>query len=161
MGFLEKIVLRLSNWGGVVGEVFIAAVTGIVITAVLARTFRFVVPGTLDLAETFVVVGIAFSLLRAEMNDHHTRADVLVNKMGRRTRAWVESINTALSCFVWMVITWGSIKLTYQKWVNWEVTDFLKLPIAPFRTIWTFACVLLCVLLAIKVVRHVKEGVAK
>ena len=161
MGFIEKIILRLTNWGGVVGAVFIAAVTGIVITAVLARTFHFVVPGTLDLAETLIVVGIAFSLLRAEVRDHHTRADVLVNKMGRRTRAWVESVNTALSCFVWMVIAWGSIKITYEKWVDGEATDFLRLPVPPFRTIWTLACVLLCVLLAIKVVRHVKEGLSK
>jgi TRAP-type C4-dicarboxylate transport system permease small subunit len=161
MGFIERIILRLITWGGVVGEVFIAAVTGVLITAVLARTFHFVVPGTLDLAETWVVIGIAFSLLKAEVRDHHTRADILVNKMGRRTRAWAESVNTALSCFVWMVIAWGSIKLTYEKWINGEETDFLRLPIPPFRAIWTLACVLLCLLLAIKVVRHIKEGVSK
>jgi TRAP-type C4-dicarboxylate transport system permease small subunit len=161
MGLIEKMVFRLSNWGGVVGEIFIAAVTVVLITAVLARTFRFVVPGTLDLVETWIVIGIAFSLLKAEMRDHHTRADLLTKRMGRRTRAWVEAVNTALSCFVWMVIAWGSIKLTHEKWVNGEKTDFLGLPIPPFRTIWTLACVLLCVLLAIKVVRHVREGVSK
>jgi TRAP-type mannitol/chloroaromatic compound transport system permease small subunit len=159
--FIEKTVFRVSNWGGVIGEIFIAAVTVVLITAVLARTFRFVVPGTLDLVETWIVIGIAFSLLKAEIKDHHTRADLLTKRMGRRTRAWVESINTALACFVWMVIAWGSIKLTYEKWVNGEETDFLMLPIPPFRTIWTFACVLLCMILAIKVVRHVKEGLSK
>jgi TRAP-type C4-dicarboxylate transport system permease small subunit len=161
MGLIEKMVFRLSNWGGVVGEIFIAAVTVVLITAVLGRTFRFVIPGTLDLVETWIVIGIAFSLLKAEMRDHHTRADLLTKKMGRRTRAWVESVNTALSCFVWIVIASGSVKLTREKWVNGEETDFLRFPIPPFRTIWTLACVLLCVLLAIKVVRHVKEALSK
>jgi len=41
------------------------------------------------------------------------------------------------------------------------MTEYLKMPIYPFRGIFTIASILLCLILLIKVIHHIKEGVTK
>ena len=86
---------------------------------------------------------------------------MLVKHLSRRGRAWVETINQTLSLFVWVVIAYASYFLTLQKADNHEMTEYLKVPIYPFRGIFTIACILLCLILLIKVIHHIKEGVTK
>ncbi len=161
MRSFERFVHRIIGIAGYVAEVFIAIVVLLVIATVMARAMGIALPGTFDLIETFIVVGVAFSLVKAEITDHHTKADVLVKRLSKRGRAWVEAMNQFLSLFVWAVVLYASYFLTLNKAENNEISEYLKVPIYPFRGIFTIAVFLLCVVLAIKVARHIKEGVSK
>ncbi len=161
MSFFERWIYRISNLGGYLGEFFIAVVMLVLIITVITRALNIALPGAFDLVETFIVVGISFSLIKAEMKDHHTKADVLVKHLSKRGRAWVETVNQTLSLFVWAVIAYASWFLTLQKAENHEMTEYLKMPIYPFRAIFTIACILFCLVLFIKVIHHIKEGVSK
>ncbi|HVN97216.1 MAG TPA: TRAP transporter small permease [Syntrophorhabdaceae bacterium] len=161
MGGFERFIYRVSNLGGYLAEFFIAMVVILVVATVVGRALGVALPGAFDLVETFIVVGVSFSLVKAEMADHHTKADVLVKHLSKRGRAWVETINQTLSLFVWAVIVYASYFLTVQKAENHEMTEFLKVPIYPFRAAFTVASFLFCIVLLIKVVHHIKQGVSK
>ncbi len=156
MGFVEKLVNRIGVWGTVLGMVFICVVTLIIGAQVLGRFLYFSLPGTYDLVETLVVVGVAFTLVYTEIGQKHTRAEILVDHLHGRTKAAFEAVTTLISCFIWGVLTYAGWLTFARKFVEGEETEILKISVVPFRGIWVFVTVLMCLMLFLKFLRHLK-----
>ena len=160
MEFIEKFVNRIGNWGCVLGMVFISIVTLIIGGDVLARHLGTALPGTYDMVETLVVVGVAFTLVYAQMMDKHTKAEIVVQRLHGRTKAIFETFTTLLSLFFWAVLAYTGFETFVEKFVEGENTQILKMPIVPFRGVWVFAALLIFVLLLIKLFHNIK-GIIK
>ena len=156
MGFIEKVVNKVGDWGCVLGMVFISLVTLVIGGDVLARHLGTALPGTYDMVETLVVVGVAFTLVYAQMADKHTRAEIVVQRLHGRTKASFEAFTTILSLFFWAVLAYTGFETFIEKFVNGENTQILKISIVPFRGVWVFAALLIFVLLLIKLFHNVK-----
>ncbi len=156
MGFIERFVNRVGNWGCVLGMVFISIVTLVIGGDVLARHLGTALPGTYDMVETLVVVGVAFTLVYAEMTDRHTRAEILVERLHGRTKATFAAFTTILGLVYWAVLAYTGFDTFVDKFVNGEETQILKISVVPFRGVWVFAALLIFVMLLIKLFHHIK-----
>ncbi len=156
MKWFEKIIIRTGNWGTLMGAVFMSLIALIITAMVLGRTFRIALPGTFDLVETLVVVGIAFALVCGQLQDRHLRAEIAIGRLRGRLKYGIESFLGILNLFYWAVLLWAGLAMFWDKWNKGEATEILKVPVVPFRGVWVFALVLMVLLLSIKLIHHVK-----
>jgi TRAP-type C4-dicarboxylate transport system permease small subunit len=156
MGWFEKTIMRIGNWGTAIGAVFMSAIALIITATVLGRAFRIALPGTFDLVETLVVVGIAFALVYGQLQDRHLRAEIAIERLRGRVKGAVESFLGILNLFYWAVLLWAAVEVMLDKWSAGEETEILKVPIIPFRGVWVFALILMCLLLLIRLFHHIK-----
>lgn len=158
---IERFMGRLVTWGGVVGAIAMAVVVIIVVMGVLGRVFSYTFPGTFDLVESIMIVTCAYSFAYCQKRDRHAKADVVLTHLHRRARAWFEAFTTLLSIGVWAVLMWAGMKMLVSKWERGEQTEILKISIVPFRALWVVSLILMVIILGIKFLTKVKEGVSK
>ena len=156
MGWFEKVIIRIGNWGTAMGAVFMSAIALIITATVLGRAFRIALPGTFDLVETLVVVAIAFALVYGQLQDRHLRAEIAIERLRGRVKEGIESFLGVLNLLFWAVLLWAAVEVMLDKWSAGEETEILKVPILPFRGVWVFALILMCLLLLVKLFRHLK-----
>jgi TRAP-type C4-dicarboxylate transport system permease small subunit len=164
MGFikrLEKIVIRISAVGSGTGIILLGLVGIILVMGVVIRWFGHAFSGSYDLVQILIVVSVAFAFVDCELRDRHARAEVVVEHVRPRMRAWFETFTTFCALIYWVVLVYSGWMLALRKFAGHEETDMLKVPIAPFRGAWLFGLVLMCIVLFIKLVQHFKQGVSK
>ena len=157
MGMFERVITRIGSWGTVIGAVFMSAVALIITATVLWRAFGRAIPGTYDLVETLIVVGIAFALVYGQIEDRHLRAEIAIERLHGRVRAGIESFLGVLNIFYWAVLLWAATDMMIEKWSAGEQTQIMKVSIVPFRGVWVFAVILILILLSIKLIHHIKR----
>ncbi|HEX2967072.1 MAG TPA: TRAP transporter small permease [Syntrophorhabdaceae bacterium] len=155
MKSIEKAVVRLSNWGAVTAAIFIAIIILLITVSVISRAFHVALPGTFDLVETLIVVGIAFALVYGQLEDRHLRADIAIERLKGRVRAAVESFLGVLNIVYWFTLLCAAIFMIKNKWGGEETTDILRVPVVPFRMVWVFALFLMLLLLIFRLIKHV------
>jgi TRAP-type C4-dicarboxylate transport system permease small subunit len=157
MGWFERLVIRIGNWGTVLGAIFMSAIALIITATVVGRAVRVALPGTFDLVETLVVVGIAFALVFGQLQDRHLRAEIAIERLRGRVKSGIESFLGVFNLFYWAVLLYAGAAILGDKWGKGESTEILKVPVAPFRGVWVFALVLMCLLLLFKLFHHLRD----
>ena len=155
MGSFEKLITRISNWGATVAAVFIAVISLLITISVICRAFHVALPGTFDLVETLIVVGIAFALVYGQLEDRRLRADIAIAKLKGRIRSAIESFLGVLNLIYWFTLLCAAVFMIRNKWGEEETTDILKVPVIPFRGVWVVALVLMLFLLIFKLIHHI------
>ena len=164
MAFIKKAedaVVKISKVTSGTGIVLLGVVGVILVSGVIIRYFGHAFSGSYDLVQILIVVAVAFSFVDCELRNRHARAEVVVDRLRPRMRAWFESITTLCALFYWVVLVYCGLPLALRKLADHEETDMLKVPIAPFRAAWLVGLSLMCVILAIKLARHIREGIEK
>jgi len=156
MGAFEKIIHKIGNWGTVLGAVFMLAIAVIVTGTVIGRAFHIAFPGTFDLVETMMVVGIAFAIVFGQLQDRHLRTELALERIKGRLKSGLETFLGVLNLFYWVVLLYTGVQLGIDRYKGGETTELLEVPVTPFRAIWIFALILMVILLAIKLIHHIK-----
>jgi TRAP-type C4-dicarboxylate transport system permease small subunit len=112
--------------------------------------------GTFDLVETLVVVTVSFALVYGQLEDHHIRADLAIDRLRGRVKAAIECFLGVLAFVYWAALLWAGWIIMLEKWGAGEATDILGVPVVPFRGIWVFALGVMLVLLLLKEIRNIK-----
>lgn len=154
MGSFERFVNRLSNWGAAMAAVFIGIIILLITFSVIFRAFHIALPGTFDLVETLIVVGIAFALVYGQLEDRHLRADIAIERLKGRVRSAIESFLGVLNIFYWFTLLCAAVFMITKKWGGEETTDILRVPVVPFRIVWVLALVLMFFLLVFRLIHH-------
>ena len=154
MGSFEKFINRLSNWGAALAAVFIGLIILLITFSVVFRAFHIALPGTFDLVETLIVVGIAFALVYGQLEDRHLRADIAIERLKGRVRSAIESFLGVLNIVYWFTLLCAAIFMITKKWGGEETTDILQVPVVPFRIVWVLALVLMFFLLVFRLIHH-------
>jgi TRAP-type C4-dicarboxylate transport system permease small subunit len=157
MGAFEKVIQRIGNWGTVMGAVFMLAIALLVTITVLGRAFHIAFPGTFDLVETMMVVGIAFAIVFGQLQDRHIRTELALERIKGRARSGLESFLGILNLSYWVVLLWAGIELGIERYVGKETTELLEVPVTPFRAVWIFCLILMVILLCLKLIEHIKR----
>ncbi|HVN95153.1 MAG TPA: TRAP transporter small permease [Syntrophorhabdaceae bacterium] len=162
MRFIERFIYRLVTWGAVLGSVDIGFCTMILCTGIFLRLFLGrTIPGTFDLVETAIVLVGAYSFVYCEIQNHHTKADVIVMHLKSRTRSRLEVLTTFLNLAFWVTLLyagWGMLTRMYE---NGEQTELLKINVVPFRALWVLSLLLMCIVLFFKLIHHIRDSFAK
>ncbi len=154
MGSFERFVNRLSNWGAAMAAVFIGIIILLITFSVIFRAFHIALPGTFDLVETLIVVGIAFALVYGQLEDRHLRADIAIERLKGRVRSAIESFLGVLNIVYWFTLLCAAVFMITKKWGGEETTDILRVPVVPFRIVWVLALVLMFFLLVFRLIHH-------
>lgn len=161
MGIIEKVINRIGTWGAVLGAVDIGFCTIVIVAGVVARAFGHAIPGTFDLVETAIVLVGAFSFEYCELQNHHTKADVIVNRLGRRMRSCFETVTTFLSLSFWTLLLYAGWVMLLRMYREGEETELLKINVVPFRALWVFSLLLMCLILLTKWLHHLWDVFSK
>lgn len=156
MGTFEKIIIKIGNWGTVAGAVFLLAIALLITITVIGRAFHIAFPGTFDLVQTMVVVGIAFAIVYGQLQDRHLRTEIALERIKGRLKSGIESFLGILNLFYWVVLLWAGIDLGIDMFKGGEATELLDVPVTPFRAVWIFSLILMVILLSLKLIHHVK-----
>jgi TRAP-type C4-dicarboxylate transport system permease small subunit len=156
MGFFEKYIIRLGQWGTVLGAVFLLMVALIVVATVIGRALHIAFPGTFDLIETLIVVAIAFAIVYGQIEDRHLRAEIAMQHIKGRLKSLIESFTEILDLVYFAVLLWAALAVMLEKIEGGERTSILEVPIVPFRGVWVLALILMVFLLGLKWIRNIK-----
>ncbi len=153
-GFLN----RLGTCGAALSAIDIGVITLILVAGVAMRFLGSVIAGTFDLVETFVVVIGAFGFVYCEIQDRHTKADIIVNHFSFRTRSRCEALTTFLTLGFWCVLLYSGWTMLTRMYEEGEATDVLKINVVPFRALWVLATLLMCVVLVFKLFHRIRDA---
>jgi TRAP-type C4-dicarboxylate transport system permease small subunit len=157
MNVFDKIIGKTVQYSTYIGTFALAAVMMIIVANVILRVFGGIIAGTYDLVETITVLVASFALVNTEYERKHTVVDMLTTLLKQRTQLWLDQFNNCISFAYWITIAYATIRVTIDKAVIGERTDLLKVSIIPFRGIWSFALVLMAVLVIYNVYRNFRE----
>jgi TRAP-type C4-dicarboxylate transport system permease small subunit len=157
MNVLDKIMEKTVDYSTYIGTLALAAVMMIIVANVILRVFGGIIAGTYDLVETITVLVASFALTNCEMAKKHTNVDMLIVLMKDKPRIWLEQFCNLISLAYWITIAYATIRVTIDKAAIGESTDLLKVSIIPFRGIWSFALVLMAVLVIYNIYRNFRE----
>ena len=158
MGFFERLIHRLVIWGAVVGAVDIGFCTILILAGIVTRAFGHTIPGTFDLVEIAIVLVGAYSFPFCEIKEHHTKADVLINRLSSRWKSRLAVITTFLSLSFWSILLYAGWVMLKRMYEEGEATELLKINVVPFRALWVFALLLMCLVLLIKWIHHIYDS---
>jgi TRAP-type C4-dicarboxylate transport system permease small subunit len=147
VSFIDTAMRRLIGYGTNIGAVALATVMFIIVANVIYRAFGGVIVGTYDLVEITIVIVAAFSIADTEIHKRHTSVDMVTNLLSEGAQLHVENGCNLISFLYWGIIAWGSAKLTIEKAQLGEVTELLRISIIPFRALWVFGLILICMVI--------------
>lgn len=128
---------RLINGGTLIGCVFLISGMLLLISNILGRFIKFVIPGSYELFELFMVIPVAFALVYTAFKDAH----VVVNLLSSRFPRWLAGISemavSLLSFATWGLITYSGAHMAFENGLK-EISDILGVPYLPFRIFWVF-----------------------
>jgi TRAP-type C4-dicarboxylate transport system permease small subunit len=156
MEVLERIIKKIGIFGTICGVVVLSAIALIISITVVGRAMHVAFAGTFDLVETLVVVTISFALVYGQLEDHHIRADLAIERLHGRVKAAIECFLGVLAFAYWAALLWAGWIMMLEKWGAGEATEILGVPVGPFRGIWVFALGVMLVLLLLKEIRNIK-----
>ncbi len=156
MEILERIIRKIGIVGTVCGVVVLSAIALIISITVVGRAMHVAFAGTFDLVETLVVVTVSFALVYGQLEDHHIRADLAIERLRGRVKAAIECFLGILAFIYWAALLWAGWIIMLEKWGAGEATDILGVPVVPFRGIWVFALGVMLVLILLKEIRNIK-----
>jgi len=143
MDYFASIVRRMGGWGMIASATFLILMVVMVVASVIYRMCGHVIVGSYELTELFTVVAVAFALGYATLEKRDVIIDILIPKIPQQTRTILEAVMSLISLGTWAVIVWAGIGFMIQTWLT-EDTPMLEVPYLPFRFVWVFGLLFLC-----------------
>jgi TRAP-type C4-dicarboxylate transport system permease small subunit len=156
---MESIIQRLIKYGTAIAGVVMIGVLILIAVTALARLAGFMIPGTFDVVETFMMIVGAFCVAYCESQDAQAKAEVITSRVSSRTRSCLAIVTTLLGTFYWGVIFYAGWRMLAEKYRLGERTDLLQVNVVPSRTMWVLALALICLFLFSKLLHHIKDAV--
>lgn len=154
---IHSSVQFINKIGIVIGSIFLFINAFLIVVNVVARGFGFSITGAHELIILFIVPPVALAIFQATLEDGHVAVTFLRNHLSHRTQAVLDRFVWLMALLWWVLITWAGIDIMLEKWTA-ECTELLKVPYLPFRLVWIFALIFLCLATIIYLCRPVKGG---
>ncbi|MFC1532104.1 TRAP transporter small permease [Thermodesulfobacteriota bacterium] len=161
MESFAKIVHRVIMVCTAGGGAFLVGIMALTVANVISRLFGRAIAGSYEISELLIVVTVAFAIGYTAMMQRHITVKILVSRFSPRTQAIVGSISSILCLGIWAVIAWASIRVALEKTLAGEYSDLLEVPFFPFRSVWVFGLILLCLVFLIDLFKALSRGVNK
>lgn len=146
MKYFEFITRNSSKIAMIIASLFLLAAMFLTVANVVLRASGGVIAGTYELTEVFIIAVAAGALGYCAYHGAHVAVDSIVVHFSGRVRGILESLTSAIVLAAWGVITWTSTSLLINRWGQ-EETELLDVSFIPFRLIWIFGLIALCLAL--------------
>jgi len=152
-----RIVDVLSELGRYISMAAIVAIMVLVTSDVLMRnTLGTSVAGTLEVAEFLQGAAVFLGLAATLRSGSHIAADLLVDRLSKRTQAVVDLCTNILSLAIFALMTYALVVAATGPGASDEISDMLGIPIQPFKLLAAFGVGLMC----LEIVRLIARFVA-
>lgn len=150
----------MGRWGVIASATFLIVMVVMVVASVIYRMCGHVIVGSYELTELFTVVAVAFALGYATLEKRDVIIDILIPKIPQRPRTILEAVMSLISLAMWAAIVWAGVGFMIQIWLT-EDTPMLSVPYLPFRFIWAFGLIFLCLVYLVGFFTALKKVVKK
>jgi TRAP-type C4-dicarboxylate transport system permease small subunit len=161
VALLNEIAKRISHVGNWIGMSVLVLMMLLVISNIIIRFFGGVISSTYELVELMAAVAISFCIVYATAEKAHIVVDILLSRLSKQSQSFLGSITSFLGLGTWGLIAVASAIFARKQWLLGEVTDILDIPITPFRYVWVFALIILCLLVFIQLYNVLRSVVRK
>lgn len=147
-GWLEtcrRIIDTASSICSVTSQVF----TGIMIFLVAAdATGRYVfnrpIPGVIEITELMMVFIVFLVFAYVEREEGHVRVDLVISRLPRKVRPYIECFGKVVSLGVIAIIVWQSILYSQGLREGGNVSAYWGITVGSFLWVVAFGCLLFC-----------------
>ncbi len=129
---------------------------------ILGRTlFGKPVLGTIEIAGLAGVVFASIAVPFVEKEHRNVLVEVVVTRFPPRVKAFTDAFVLLVSLGVVGILTWAMFRESRYAASYTEVTTVMRIPIAPFKYVWSVGATLLSAVLLWNVIESVKKGLKR
>ena len=148
MSSLEKIAHQLARWMNYLAGLAIVIVMAILCANVLSRSiFGMPLKGAVDIVSQMGVLVIAGAIAYTQVLKSHIRISLFMDKLPKPVRTFMTALMDAIGAALFGIISWQSILFAKGTYEIGELSEVLKLPIAPFAAVVSAGCIILTLVL--------------
>jgi len=160
MDYLANIVRRTGGLGMALGATFLVGIMVLIVANIVYRLMGHVIVGSYELTELMIVVSVAFALGYAALRKTHVVVKIVVSRFPQRAQAILEAFMSLISLATWAVIAWAGFLILSERWLR-EESEMLYIPFLPFRFVFLFGLILLCLIFLLDLLRALSQAVRK
>jgi TRAP-type C4-dicarboxylate transport system permease small subunit len=161
MGYFADIVRWIGRASAVVAGGFLIAIMLLIVGNIASRSLGGVIAGTFELVKLMIVVTVGLALGYTALRQGHVAIKIVVSRLSQRVQAVLRIFTSALSIGVCAVIAWASIGITHERALLGEQTQIWSIPYLPFRCVWVFGLLFLCLAFLLDMYRELKQAVSQ
>jgi len=160
MSRFEKIVNLVTRWLNWMGAAALIVVMVIVCANVIGRGFfEKPVKGTVDIVGLLGAIIIAWAIAYTQVLKGHIRIELFVKRLPPRIQYIADSIIDLIGFALFAVISWQTILFARANFEIGELSEVLKIPIAPFACVVAIGCIALTLVLLLDLLKSVSKAV--
>jgi TRAP-type C4-dicarboxylate transport system permease small subunit len=162
MSFIEKTVHTIARWLNWVAASAIVAVMVIVCLNVLGRSlFGAPMKGTVDIVSLLGAFVIAGAIAYTQVLKGHIRITLFIDLLPRPIRTILACIIDFVCMVLFGIISWQTILFAKGTHEIGELSEVMKIPIAPFVIMVSVGCMALTLVLLTDLIGLLSKGVKK
>lgn len=124
---------------------------------IVLRLMRRPITGTYELMGFLAALFVSFALAQTSVDKGHIAVDFLVMRLSRRAQRIIDAVNDAVCIVLFALVTRQCVVYGAELKASGEVSMTLQLPVYPVVYGIGAGCVVLCLVLAARVVDNLKS----
>jgi len=155
---ITSIIKKICSITDMLAGVCFFSVMALVLTNIIMRSFfKMPILGTVEIVGLLTATGLGLALSNCEMQDFNTAMDVFTEKLPKKAQKMIDIFVYAISLAFFSIVVWRMFIFAGTSFANGRVTPTTSIPIFPFIFLLGINVFFLCVVLAYKLVRNIKE----
>ncbi len=126
---------------------------------VIGRYMRHPIPGALELSGLALAVMVSFGIAWTMIEKGHISISFITEKLSPKVQAIIDAVNYSLALVLWSLIIWQCYVGAFR--TRQLVTDYLRIPLLPFKLLMTFGALLMCLVLISMIVKAIRKARAQ
>ena len=162
MSVIEKSINFIARWLNWLAALAVVAVMIIVCVNVLSRSiFGIPLKGTVDIVSLMGVLVIGGAIGHTQVLKGHVRITLFIDMLPKQARTIVTGLVDIAGMVLFGILSWQTILFALGTNENGELSEVLKIPIAPFAFVVSVGCISLTLVLMADLINVLTRGVKK
>ena len=162
MSIIEKSINLIARWLNWLAALAVVAVMIIVCVNVLSRSiFGIPLKGTVDIVSLMGVLVIGGAIAHTQVLKGHIRITLFIDMLPKQLRAVLTGIVDLAGMVLFGILSWQTILFAMGTHENGELSEVLKIPIAPFAFAVSIGCISLTMVLLADLINILTRGAKK
>ena len=162
MSLIEKIIYLIARWLNWLAALAVVAVMLIVCANVISRgLFGMPLKGTVDIVSLLGVLVIGGAISYTQVLKGHIRITLFIDRLPGTARDIIAGLVDLAGIVIFGILSCQTILFAMGTHENGELSEVLKIPIAPFAFAVSIGCISLTMVLLIDLINVITRRVKK
>jgi TRAP-type C4-dicarboxylate transport system permease small subunit len=157
---LTSIIHQAGGKSAFVSGFLLIGVMILSVANIVFRRFGKVIQGTYEITELIMALVVVAAFVYTTLDHGHVIIMSMMSRFSKRVQNMFFLLSLTLQILFWAVITWAGIGILRRNWLR-EETNSLNIPVMPFRFIWVFGLIFLCIIISIELFRCLSHDKGK